>query len=76
MVFLADLVLLRGLRWQVGIGSEPIGPVKALPGASLAWLVGAGAVGGGLRWSFAPIEWRNTITVAKANIMTIVMTNI
>ena len=48
MVFLAALVLLWALRWQVGLGSELIGRVKALPGASLAWLVGAGALGGGL----------------------------
>ena len=45
-VFLAALVLLWGLRWQVGLGPELIGRAKALPGASLAWLVDAGAVGG------------------------------
>ncbi len=44
VVFLAALVLLRALRWQVGLGSELIG--RGLPGASLAWLVDAGAVGG------------------------------
>ena len=57
VVFLAAWVLLWALRWQVGLGSELIGRVKALPGASLAWLMDGGAVGGGLRWSLASIEW-------------------
>ena len=57
LVFLADLLLLWALRWQAGLGSELIGRVKALPGASFAWFVDAGAVGAGLRWSFASIEW-------------------
>ena len=48
VVFLAALVLLWALRWQAGLGPELIGRVKALPGASLAWLVDGGAVGGGL----------------------------
>ena len=48
VVSLAALVLLWALRWQVGLGSELIGRVRALPGASLAWLVDAGAAGGGL----------------------------
>ena len=47
VVFLAAVVLLGALRWQVELGSELIGRAKALPGASLAWLVDGGAVGGG-----------------------------
>ena len=54
--FLAALVLLWALRWRVGLRSELIGRAKALPGASLTWLVDAGAVGG-LRWYCASIEW-------------------
>ena len=65
------MFLLARLR----LGFELIGQVKALPGASLAWLVDGGAVGE-LRWYFASIEWCNKITVAKTNIMTIIMTNI
>ena len=41
---LAALVRLWDLRWQAGLGSELIGRAKALPGASIAWLVDAGAV--------------------------------
>ena len=46
VVCLAALVLLWALRWQVGLGSELIGRVKALPGASIAWLVKRWCSGG------------------------------